>query len=484
MKIGRNDPCPCGSGRKYKQCCLQQQTALAPAEETWRRLRRLLGEFKPKLSRFTQSAYGDGSLIDAWEQFALYDEDELLPDLDHHDMACFMSWFYYHFEPEAEETSVQDESLHEVPPARAFLQRRARDLDPMLAEYVEAALNSPFSFYAVTHCTPGQRLQLIDVLTHEAFEVREETASRALTPGDVIFASVVSVAGVCLLEGSGGLVMQPKDTIPLIDLRECMLAAKQHDGDQSPLNRQDLLEWDYELREAYLDWSAQRLDPSLPELKNTDGDPLSVQVLVYQVPSAQAAFDALKHLDPDCADGDEPREAKYDDEGSLISGMLSISRPPLQRPESDKTIITATVWLACQELRAEVNSDRRAGEIQAEIGRALGGTAVYLDTELANDMDQDLDDGLDDSPIDSLNDLDPEAQEALTQLLCRHYARWPGDALPALNGQSPREAVRTAAGRAKVEALLQQFEHHRAHSAFTGPSSEMLDGIRRDLGLL
>ena len=21
LKIGRNDPCPCGSGRKYKQCC-------------------------------------------------------------------------------------------------------------------------------------------------------------------------------------------------------------------------------------------------------------------------------------------------------------------------------------------------------------------------------------------------------------------------------------------------------------------------------
>ena len=22
-KIGRNDPCPCGSGRKYKNCCLE-----------------------------------------------------------------------------------------------------------------------------------------------------------------------------------------------------------------------------------------------------------------------------------------------------------------------------------------------------------------------------------------------------------------------------------------------------------------------------
>ena len=24
MKIGRNAPCPCGSGRKYKKCCLQK----------------------------------------------------------------------------------------------------------------------------------------------------------------------------------------------------------------------------------------------------------------------------------------------------------------------------------------------------------------------------------------------------------------------------------------------------------------------------
>jgi hypothetical protein len=26
-KIRRNDPCPCGSGKKYKKCCLLQQTS-------------------------------------------------------------------------------------------------------------------------------------------------------------------------------------------------------------------------------------------------------------------------------------------------------------------------------------------------------------------------------------------------------------------------------------------------------------------------
>ena len=25
MHTGRNDPCPCGSGRKYKRCCLNRQ---------------------------------------------------------------------------------------------------------------------------------------------------------------------------------------------------------------------------------------------------------------------------------------------------------------------------------------------------------------------------------------------------------------------------------------------------------------------------
>jgi hypothetical protein len=26
-KLGRNDPCPCGSGKKYKQCCLKAADA-------------------------------------------------------------------------------------------------------------------------------------------------------------------------------------------------------------------------------------------------------------------------------------------------------------------------------------------------------------------------------------------------------------------------------------------------------------------------
>lgn len=33
MKIGRNDPCPCGSGKKYKKCCIY---AVSPTENNSR----------------------------------------------------------------------------------------------------------------------------------------------------------------------------------------------------------------------------------------------------------------------------------------------------------------------------------------------------------------------------------------------------------------------------------------------------------------
>jgi hypothetical protein len=32
MKIGRNDPCHCGSGQKYKRCCCEKDEAARSAE--------------------------------------------------------------------------------------------------------------------------------------------------------------------------------------------------------------------------------------------------------------------------------------------------------------------------------------------------------------------------------------------------------------------------------------------------------------------
>ncbi len=33
--VGRNDPCPCGSGKKYKQCCLAKGSSTSSPTSKW-----------------------------------------------------------------------------------------------------------------------------------------------------------------------------------------------------------------------------------------------------------------------------------------------------------------------------------------------------------------------------------------------------------------------------------------------------------------
>ena len=47
MKIGRNDPCPCGSGKKYKRCCMSDHSADTPPADP-------LAEVKDEINKFME----------------------------------------------------------------------------------------------------------------------------------------------------------------------------------------------------------------------------------------------------------------------------------------------------------------------------------------------------------------------------------------------------------------------------------------------
>jgi hypothetical protein len=63
----------------------------------------------------------------------------------------------------------------------------------------------------------------------------------------------------------------------------------------------------------------------------------------------------------------------------------------------------------------------------------------------------------------------------------RHYASWMDEPIPALSGESPREAARTAAGRARLDVLLKDLENRESRL----PEPERFDvaGLRSALGL-
>ncbi len=118
-KIGRNDPCPCGSGKKYKHCCLVREEA---TDLEWRRLRRADDRFAGELFRYALDRYGEGLLEAAWEEFLLGLKVDVAPR-DHPDFpTTFVPWFLFIWSPDPGEPEAKARRL----PPRASRSRLPR----------------------------------------------------------------------------------------------------------------------------------------------------------------------------------------------------------------------------------------------------------------------------------------------------------------------------------------------------------------------
>ena len=67
MMVGRNEPCPCGSGKKYKRCC--GEGAADPLEIAASRIRDVQNDVEPRVLRFVRETLGDDAIGRAWAAF-------------------------------------------------------------------------------------------------------------------------------------------------------------------------------------------------------------------------------------------------------------------------------------------------------------------------------------------------------------------------------------------------------------------------------
>ena len=76
----------------------------------------------------------------------------------------------------------------------------------------------------------------------------------------------------------------------------------------------------------------------------------------------------------------------------------------------------------------------------------------------------------------------PEVHAMLRESMRRHYAAWLDEAIPALGGRTPRQAVQDADGREAVEALLRQIERD-AQNQRVQVDPQLLADLRKELGI-
>lgn len=475
LEPGRNDPCPCGSGRKYKHCCLRANDASA---FLWRQARAAEGRLVPELLQLAKE-FGPQFVAAALEEFFLWDG---VPEEYEHTEECqafFVPWFVYEFVDDRDDpervANAPDESL-----AALYLRRHGDRLSPTERTFLTSASVSPLTFYTVTDVVAGREIALHDVLTGRDVVVREQSASQSVQPGTLLFTRVLTVDRAAIMSGCAPLAIPPRWLHTILDFRERVAGGK-----GQTLTPDAVRDLDFELRDLYFYIEDEVWNPRLPELRNTDGDKLVFTNLTYRLRcSPRSAFDRLLPL---ARASDEDRAALLTDATMNAAGELqAVSLPWSKKGTSWDNTTLGTLEIDGDRLEVHVNSERRSKRIEREIAKRLGADAV-LERKAGDSIEKLLAERKD-HPRDRLADAEqeqlqqlPEVQEFMRQMGERHWEAWLDTRLPALGNRTPRQAAQTPDGRERLEALFAEFtwSTERAPNAM----SPNVPALRARLGL-
>ena len=481
MKIGRNGPCPCGSGKKYKKCCLGKENV--SNDLLWRRLGEAYDRLSKNLMNHGRQVFGINGFTEAIGEFFLWPEEE--PDEEalamHEQM--FFPWYLFNwiYDPDEEEGEAVPAGLEETTIAASYKKSKGVKLDPLEYRLIDAIEGRPFTFYEVIDCQPGIGYRIKDFFLGDVFDVKEKMGSENVKKGDILFGRLATIDSISMLFGSGSIIIRPSWKPYLIHFREWLIEEK------DPITKETLTDFDFEIREIYFDIFEKIMQP--PEMQNTDGDPLRFHTLYYDIESPDAAFQALRSLAAVETEEALLSDATYTDVGDIKKVEIPWTRKGYRNnPAMDSTVL-GRIIIHGRKMEVEVNSDKRAETIKKEIEKRLGSRAKYKTTEirsLESMMDEGLKKGLDAGTQPGQNDLMqlPEVQEQMRHILQGHWQNWVDERIPALGGKTPRQAVKTADGKESVEALLLDAERH---SGYNEPMQEIerkaIKNVRRKLGL-
>ena len=463
-KVGRNDPCPCGSGRKYKKCC---QETFGEKDFHYRRWHRVEADLIPELFAYALETLGPEAIEDAWSEFhdyaapCAYDPESPMNSV-------FMPWFLFNWIHETKLADSSDFSVTTI--AVSFFREHELSEDEM--RLILSATKAPYSLCEVQELTPGVGMTLFDLFRRVKHEVIERSASRTLKKGEILYCATTQLDGIISNVGTSPYALRPTAKRDILELRKWMM----DESDGAELTSDHLVEFEADIRSLYLDTVLAMFRP--PQLTNTDKDPLLPQKVHFDIQSADSAFHALKGL----AEGISEDELRSD--ATVADGLIVKAEFPWlggtreARQRLGGPVGLGTMNIENRKLIISVNSTKRAEKIRRLVEKRLGKEAVYK-TTLIEPIESEVEKvwaaaaggpselpakewtkGNERTGVISLADLPPEVRLKLEETARQHWVTWFDLPVPALNNMTPREAAKTEDGRELLESLLLDYERH------------------------
>ncbi|SNR52707.1 SEC-C motif-containing protein [Haloechinothrix alba] len=283
--LGRNDPCWCGSGRKYKKCHPDGETPGLEERAAW---------LYEKAAMFLSDSTWTSQLITAAAERSTYDDSE---------DALFTAM---------NDPLVTDAVLFEGGAFSHFLATRGALLPDDEQLLAEQWLLVDRSLFDIEDVRPGECVIVRDLRTGDVHQVREQTASRQLRRGDLVCTRVVPAGETAQFFGG----IEPVALHQRDDLLELLDSGPEAD---------ELV--------AFL---TSRFAP--PALTNTEGDPLVVCEATLRV-SDPAALSGTLDATYDRSDGPDDGDGAEWFEHVTAHGMQQV-RTFLRLREGELSVST------------------------------------------------------------------------------------------------------------------------------------------------
>jgi len=428
QKIGRNDPCSCGSGKKAKNCCLRREPAKPEGGVYDRALKKAFDWLATRHRKDLELALHE--IQEDWNQVLGGFEDGLPEDLRETLSILLIETLIGGGEIETSQGRRSGFELVSSPGGPG--------LGPEEREALEQIATQPLRLYEVVSSAPGSTIELKDALSGETTVAEERTASRQLSRDDVFVTRLLELGGSVRLSG----VVLPFPRADLQGLREELRDLERGPREESATERRLANEqW---LIDAWLNMLVRR--SRIPEIIDAGtGERVILTTDHYRV-SDWGKLGARLEKEADVVgsyeSGGWTRFDGPDGEGRSLAA-LNIGRG--DRLEA----FARTLGLA----------DRGREWLQEVTGELLTfrGRDVVDPREAVRNPE--LTPGEPD--VEGI-ELSGEQRQALVE---RIYADWATQRIPALEGKTPRQAIRSRLGRERVIELLHLYEHDDRKSA-------------------
>jgi tetratricopeptide (TPR) repeat protein len=482
-KVGRNDPCPCGSGKKFKKCCLLKESPAPPAGQPSAPDQRLRARLVEYVQRSLPRADMDRAMRDFFgEDFDFAQRTLVVSEATEEQWPAFLEWLIHDFRLGTGET-----------PIARFLAERGKSVPGEERGILEEWQDAIVGLHEVVDLEPGKSLTLRNVFDGRTFRVREVRGSLSAGRWDILTHRIIRVNGEPRLSGLG-LAFRAAD-------REKLLAhiTARYDAFR---REHPAATWDDFFRaeplaiRRYAAKMQQEYRP--PALYTPEGHPVLFGRLRYGVQdnerlmrSLLAAPDFDETTAPDEPAGTRqfawlrtgPAERHVQEAAKPDHGMMVTSQR-FDDPRRPGVTGLATLTVIGREMTAEALSAQRLAWLKARLAE-VAGDVIQLRADVVEEPWRKLEAKRGSHPPARPAAAVPPEVEAqlLGTVLHRHFTAWLDQPVPALDGQTPRAAARDARWRPKLIQLLREIENHQDHARREGRAWYDIGWMWKELGI-